>query len=533
MRGQRTVIIGGGTAGCILAARIARQGSPVHLLEKGMRPSAFSSSSVKMPMHRTLLRNENPKNEGPSNLSTVHSTVPQKGCGSRRLPYRVGNILGGRSAASGELSFIRPALEELTGWFPRISSLGDCERVFEAFGAESHRRDEDIPCIAYEEERFLSPFTAAFMRSSTAEDFETSSAGHLDRSSKGIACVPKKRIHPQTASVISTYSEYLVPTENHKFFGQLLHVQCNTTVNSIEFNDNNAVKSVVYTDSENCTHHLPCDRAILCAGALETPRILLASGIGSPQWLDLFGVQCKIPLSEVGKNLYDQAELQLPFPTMNSMSSTSMFHPVVRMLIELEWSLLGRGWGGNSFEGPRIYGNSSEGDAAEHFPDYGMFLRPYILPQGKNIQHGFTLDVRLLRPRSRGELVFQHSEDKKGQVEVKVDPNYFANRSDVSTLTRAAKSAQALCSQKPLRDMQKCPPEIDSSSESISKHAVGCGEFGGTCALGTVLNSALQVENTRNCYVCDASAIPHPISAGLSSTVMLMAHSLADHLSGE
>ena len=538
MYSNRTIIIGGGTAGCILASRLCRAGTAVHLFEAGPQPTTLSSVQARMPLQRVLDRHAVLREGKADNTRKLLHTVPQGACANRRLPFVAGTVLGGRSALSEELSYARPPSEEFDAWKMKQFKGESLDSFFAEFETEPKledtlRRDSEWDrdmCAAYKETTVFSPFTSAFVRSAVAESFQTSEQLTLKDHPQGIVMLPKKRIQPSSKSVITTSNQYLAPIQQHKFFGQLLTVQSDTRIDTVKFDNQNRAHAVGYTDAQGICQTLDCDRVILCAGALETPRILLASGIGSPQAVGSFGEPCRIPLNEVGKNLFDQVQVSTRCASKNRMSASPMFNVLVQKLIQLEWGLWGSGWGSCSLEGPRIYNRATTSDKFSAVADYGVFLRNYLESTAGKVTHGCTLDARLLRPQSRGEVSFRESAE--GTMKMHVNPNYLSEESDVSVLAEALQCADTISNSKAMLECVR-ENEASRSQDVIRAQVVGLGEFGGTCALGSVLKPDFLVENTRNIYVCDASAVPVPMSAGLSSTVMIMAHRLADSLSIE
>ena len=530
----KTVVIGGGTAGCILAARLCRSGTAVHLFEVGPHPSALSTMRANMPLQRVLSHHNVVHHGAADPVLRLQHTTQQAGCANRRMPFSIGNVLGGRSMASAELAHIPPPHKEFDGWkIPKWNgvSLDAMLQELETTPEIGFERDCN-QCMAFSDNAAFSPFTSPFIMGAVAENFLTSQSIAMHERSSGVVFSPKKRINPDNQSTISTFSQYVEAAQKHQFFGQLLQVQCDTRIESIRFDDQNNAQSVYYTDGAGIRQEVLCNRVIMCAGALESPRILLASGIGSPQEVSKFSTACRIPLNEVGKNLFDQLQVSIGHSSKKRMSSSLLFNPMIQKLIGAEWRLRGTGWGATSLEGPRIYGRGSKSDPLDIIPDYGVFLRPYLHDVSTENAHGCTFDARLLRPQSRGALSHELNED--GSIVQHVNPNYLSNPADTEMLREAIASANAVANTKPMQEVlrEASKPE-DFAADELAMEVAACGEFGGTCALGSVLTPELLVENTSNCYVCDASAVPTPMSAGLSTTVMVMAHKLANALSVE
>ncbi|KAH8294947.1 hypothetical protein KR018_004574 [Drosophila ironensis] len=295
---------------------------------------------------------------------------------------------------------------------------------------------------------------------------------------------------------------------------------------------------------------------ILCAGAYQTPQLLIASGIGDSATLKKLGISVKHHLPEVGQNLHDHFNMPLfvsigvSGPTLNQ---NTLLHPMtlINFLSSGSGALGNFGVVGNvaSYEGPDAFGITVFGAGAideSALMSISNFKGPAfraLFPRYYNSsQEGFVVISSCLQPQSRGSVGLLNPHMRRNPL---IDPNYLSRDEDVACTIKAIRSAVKLVTSSsfaPLHPrihwpkLQECsnfgPFERDFFEHHPSDHYLEClmrhiglGSHhpGGTCALGSVVDSQLRLRGVDNVRVVDASVLPRPISGNPNTAIVAIA----------
>ncbi|KAH8381951.1 hypothetical protein KR009_001130, partial [Drosophila setifemur] len=296
---------------------------------------------------------------------------------------------------------------------------------------------------------------------------------------------------------------------------------------------------------------------IVCAGAYQTPQLLMASGIGDSHMLDKLGIPLQHHLPLVGQNLHDHFNVPLfvsigvTGPTLNQ---NTLLHPMT--LINFlssgtgplgNFGVLGNvaSHGGSSPFGITFFGAGAIDEAA--LMSISNFKGPAfraLFPRYYNAsQEGFVVISSCLQPQSRGSVGLFNRHMRRNPL---IDPNYLSSEEDVACTIGAIRSAVELVTSSsfaPLHPRIHWPKLAECSNfgpferdflehhpsdhylECLMRH-IGLGSHhpGGTCALGNVLDSQLsRLQGVGNVRVVDASALPRPISGNPNSVVAAIA----------
>ncbi|KAH8346750.1 hypothetical protein KR084_009915, partial [Drosophila pseudotakahashii] len=297
---------------------------------------------------------------------------------------------------------------------------------------------------------------------------------------------------------------------------------------------------------------------ILCAGAYQTPQLLLASGIGDMSVLNKMGIPVQHSLPFVGHNLHDHFNVPL-FVSMGvsgpTLNQNTFLNPMT--LINFlssgtgplgNFGVLGNvasygGSGASSF-GITFFGAGAIDESA--LMSISNFKGPAfraLFPRYYNAsQEGFVVISSCLQPRSRGSVGLLNRHMRRNPL---IDPNYLSSEEDVACTIAAIRSAVELVTSAAFASLharihwprlQECsnfgPFERDFFDNQPSDHYLEClvrhiglGSHhpGGTCALGSVVDSQLRLQGVSNVRVVDASVLPRPISGNPNSVVAAIA----------
>ncbi|ALC46368.1 ninaG, partial [Drosophila busckii] len=295
---------------------------------------------------------------------------------------------------------------------------------------------------------------------------------------------------------------------------------------------------------------------ILCAGAYQTPQLLLTSGIGDKSTLAQLQlpVQHKLPL--VGQGLHDHLNVAL-FVSMGVVGPSLNQRALLSPMNLLNYLSSGTGAFGNfgvvghisNFEEPLPFGITFFGAGAideSSLMSISNFKRAAfraLFPRYYNAtQEGFVVISSCLQPKSRGTVTLLHKSMRRNPL---IDPNYLSQQQDVACNIAAIRNAVAVVTSAAFASLQprihwpklqECanfgPFERDFSEnqpsddylECVMRH-IGLGSHhpGGTCALGSVVDSQLRLKGLTNIRVVDASVLPRPISGNPNTAIAAIA----------
>jgi len=251
---------------------------------------------------------------------------------------------------------------------------------------------------------------------------------------------------------------------------------------------------------------------ILCAGAIDSPAILLRSGIGPAPELGDLGIEPVVDLPGVGRNLHDhllmgvlwEAKQPIPAPGYN-LAESSMF---------------------------------LRSDPAQTVPDlHFMFIHvPFHLPSYQVPEGSWTIAVGLVRPASRGTVRLRSADLRDKPL---IDPAYLSQEADVQAMVRGTRLARTLASASafdPWRGPEALPGEAvqsDAEIEDFVRHAAGTYYHPvGTCHMGVgpdaVVDPSLCVRGVTGLRVADASIMPSIVSANTNTAAMIIGEKAAD-----
>ncbi len=264
---------------------------------------------------------------------------------------------------------------------------------------------------------------------------------------------------------------------------------------------------------------------ILCAGAYNSPQILMLSGIGPRAHLESLGigVVCDLP---VGENLQDHPGV----PVVMATDVETLFEAAT----PAEWARYKTDRGGIlSSNGVEAGGFHRTIDGLDDC-DMQMFVNPWpFVADAKTAPtvNGFTAVVELLRPKSAGTVRLRSLEPTAKPL---VLHNHFADPTDIEPIIRGLHLMLDLLKQKPVADMDhgklRWPAATDDTGleDYIRRNALGFFHPSSTCAIGTVLDDDLSVRGVEGLRVADASSMPTTIRGNPNALLMMMGEKLSD-----
>jgi len=484
------VIVGGGTAGCVLAARLTEDPAvSVLLLEAGPLSRKLE---IKVPAAFSRLYR--------TDVDWGDSTTPQPRLDGREVVFPRGRMLGG-SAAMNAMMILRGqradydawAAGGCTGW-----SWSDVEPVF-ARTAEGAFPLAELPERHVLAEAFVHAAQAAGIP--YTEDLN-------GESNEGVGFVPVSQRRGRRFSVLDGY---LRPARRRPN----LTIVTDALVTRVLVEDGRAAGVAYRLDGAGAEEEARCEReVVLCAGAIGSPHLLQLSGIGPSHVLAAAGIGVVRDTPGVGANLLDHLANGLLVRTqgVETLASADSLRHLAR------WALRGKGPLTSNLGEAVAFVRSRPGLTA---PDVELLLAPVLFEEEglkQPTEHGLTLAVVLLRPRSAGTVRARSSDPAEQPA---IDPRYLSDPDgeDEATLLRGVRLARRLLAQEPLAsftDGEILPGDDARTDDELRAHLRALSQTlyhpAGTCRMGSdaesVVDPELRVRGVPGLRVADASVMP-------------------------
>jgi choline dehydrogenase len=523
------IIVGAGSAGCVLANRLSEDAQTrVLLLEAG--PSDWNPF-VHMPAGLAKLI-------GHQGVNWDYNTAPEPGLDQRRLWWPRGKVLGGSSSINA-MCYIRGNPRDFDEWEALGATGWGWQDVLPYFKrSEGNSRGAsalhggDGP-LGVSDPRYQNPLSPVFVEAARqaglplTDDFngeQQEGFGWYQTTTRG-------------GSRSSSAEAYLKPVRGRKN----LKVLTGAVASRITFEDGRAT-GVVYSIAGKGAY---CEGAskeiLLCGGALNSPQLLMLSGIGPAAHLRQHGIEVLVDAPGVGGNLQDHLDVC----TMQRCTQPITYDKTNDLMIGLQYYLFKQGPGTSNIAetGGFLRSRFAEDDR----PDLQFHFVPAQLDDhGRNQMPGFgyTLHACYLRPRSRGRvsLVSNQASDK-----VRIDAGYLNDPEgrDLKMMVECVKVSRQIFAQPafaPYRGEELFPGEqvqddagivefIKRKAESIY-HPVGTCKMGSADDREAVLDPQLRVRGVQGLRVVDASVIPKLIGGNTNAPTMMIAERAADLIRG-
>lgn len=518
-------IVGAGSAGCVLAHRLAAAGiGTIALIEAG--------GQDRSPWFRVPIGFY--KTRGNPAFDWCFRTEPEQATGGRTIDWPRGRVIGGSSSINGML-YVRGHRIDYDGWEASgISgwSWSEVEPYFrraEAWQGVDDReygRSGPLPVSAA---RFDTPLSDLVMRAGRAHGLPQNRQ-YNNGDNTGLV---KFDVTMDRGQRSSSARAYLTSTGTKN----IVKLFSNRTVSKIAINQRRANGVVVVgPDGQNC--EITARRGVvLCAGTIGSPHLLHHSGIGPPDLMQKAGLTVLHPSPLVGQNLQDHFQARLIYDCPDPFSINPVFHSWSRRLrAAAAYALNRRGLlampaaplGAFLYSRPHLQA-----------PDLQWHVFPFSLDQDGRTPlwtPQFSVSVCLLTPHSRGSVQPRSPDPRAVPL---IYPGYLNHTDDVETLVRGLKQAREFFSKPEMveADVSEARASSDIVTDTdFAEHASRTGASAyhpvGTCAMGaqsdSVLDPNLRVRGIDGLWIADASAMPCLPRGDTNAPTIMIAEKAAD-----
>ena len=523
------IIIGAGSAGCVLANRLSHDPeNRVLLLEAGPEDKALS---IKMPAACL------------SNLkSTKHNWAFQGEAepelGGRRLQHDRGKALGGSSSING-MCFIRGNALDYEGWrqagcegWSYADVLPYFKRMENYSGGADEFRGTEGP-LHVQRAQATEPLARAFLDAGAQAGYQTTDdiSGYCQ---EGFGVFDRTVFKGQRWSASRAY---LDPARGRRN----LTIVTRALVHRLSVSGDR-VTGAVYRDRHSALVTVRAKQEVLlCAGAVGSPHILLLSGIGPKSHLDAMGIAVKADLPGVGQNLHDHPDFVLQFKCLQPISLWPKTRPLAMMAAGMRWLIAGDGLcASNHFDAVACI----RSDAGVEYPDLQLTMSPIAVDENWSTlnEHAFQIHVGLMRAHSRGSIELRTDNPADAP---RILVNYLQDPRDRELMRKGIHWVRELVEQPAFSALKgaeifpgaqcQSDAELDAklNSHTSSQWHLSCtARMGQASDRFAVVDSKAKVHGLSGLRVVDASIMPFVTNGNTNAPTIMLAEKLSDAILG-
>jgi len=525
------IVVGGGSAGCIVASRLVKEGNARVLLLEAGRDEYHPL--LKMPAgYMKLLASDK--------FLTMHHTKPQPQLEGRGVIVPQAKVLGGGSTVNA-MVYMRGHRQDYAEWNHALNHQGvdwSWESLLPHFTAIEDNDHLGAPHhgvggpMKVSHLGHFSPLSRAYVK--TLQELGIPYTPDFNSGNPFGVGFMQHTIDGQTRRRCSVVDAFINPLRNDA----RLTIESSAQVDEILFTDDCA-SGVRYHKQGTPCRATARKEVILAAGAYQTPKLLMLSGIGPQEQLQQHGIALRHSLPGVGKNLQDHYEVPVVASTRGAFGYYGQDRGWPMVKAGLQYLLFKSGPVTTTGVETCAFFDPLDFSAT---PTIQMFCVPTVYldrdVMGADPGHGVTVNSLLLRPKATGQVTLR---DSDASSLPRVDTQIFGHPDDLARTLAGFHFARKVIAAAPLAGMvqKEIFPGADvTSSQEITAHCKRMVKTGyhpvGTCRMGhdgdplAVLSSDLRVRGVKQLRVVDASMMPNIISGNTNAAVMAVAHRAAE-----
>ncbi|WP_201525953.1 GMC family oxidoreductase [Psychrobacter frigidicola] len=530
------VIVGGGSAGCVLAARLSEDPNiNVCLLEFG---GDGKSLAVRLPAAVIMMMRDKPIKIN----NWCFNTVPQTHL-NNRLGYQPrGQCLGGSSAINAMI-YTRGSAKDYDRWVEQGCDGWGYEQLLPYFkksennsrGADDYHGDNGPLHVT----ELISPrpISSVFVDACVANGLDRNDDFNGAKQD-GAALYQVSHFHgDKQGQRCSVAAAYLHPVEDRSN----LTIVTDAKVSRVLIENKRATGVIYHKHEEEYTIKARSE-VILCAGTFGSPKILMLSGIGPKAHLQEHGLEVVCDSPNVGENLQDHLDVVFDYE-VNTKDVFGVGFTAAGNLIKAsnEWRKDGTGLLTTNFAEAGAFFSAKE-ESLRDWPDTQLhFVISRVIDHGRKLQWGYAISIHscYLRPESRGTVKLSSTDPSAPPL---IDPNYLSHPKDVDYMLAGAERTRAIMQEAPMakyitKDYAAPYIEKDGLLGYIRNKSDTIYHPIGTCRMGSdslsVVDLDLKVRGVDGLRVVDASIIPTLNSANTNAPTIAIAEKIADQIKAE
>ena len=526
------VIVGAGSAGCAIAFRLTEAGHTVTILEFGGHDR---SPLIQMPAALSYPMNMERYDWG-------YWSEPEPHLGGRKLACPRGKVIGGSSSING-MVYVRGHAKDFDTWAEMGASGWSYSDILPYY-----RRLENLDYAETEEVENLrgingplnitkgkrmNPLTLAFEKAGAQAGYQ-STPDYNGKQQEGFGPMDQTIKNGLRWSSAKAYLKPAIQSGNCQVIRGLATkiIIENSQATGVEYTQGNK-KSVLSASKE----------VIISASAINSPKLLLLSGIGPAAELKSKGITVVANRPGVGKNLQDHLELYIQMASKKPVSLYKYWNPIGKAWVGLRWFISKSGPGAsNQFESAAFIRSK----AGVEYPDIQYHFLPLAVRYDGKLPvkgHGFQAHVGPMRSQSRGYVTLRSSDPKEPP---KIQFNYMSHETDWADFRNCIRLTREIFSQpafEPFADSEISPGKEVQSDEQLNDFIRDNVESAyhpcGTCKMGdksdpmSVVDPETRVIGIDKLRVADSSIFPQITNGNLNAPSIMVGEKASDHILGK
>lgn len=525
------IVIGGGSAGCVVAAQLVRNNAGKVLLLEAGGPNKSLDYVIPAAALKIFQTNSWP-----------YTTLPLKNAQNREMLIAQGKGLGGGSAVNGMI-YMRGQAEDYDAWAKDWGcdqwSYKDVLKYYKKAEnnevlADEYHGNRGLFCIA--NNRHQHPLTKAFVRAGQQiglpyiNDFN-------GKTQEGVGFYQLAQFDGSRGSTARTY---LAAVKNDP----RIDIVTGAQVRRVLIENGKTTGVEVNIDGKPISQIKCTKEVIVSAGTFGSPKILMLSGVGPKEHLESLGIEVKADLP-VGKNFHDHLHVSVNATIREPISVLGEDSGLKQIKHGLNWFMFRSGLAtSNVLEGAGVVDTSGQGR-----PDIQMHFLPILdnfdnTPGEKEAaaEHGISIKVGHLQPKSRGEVRLK-SANPDDMIEI--DANFLDNKEDLDAHVRAVRLGLKMFEAPALKELIRevivpekniDPDDTAALEEFIRRDIKTVYHPAGTCCMGnnpesSVTDQSLRVHGIQGLRVVDMSVCPQVPSGNTNAVAVMIGERGADLIS--